>query len=249
VFHVAVAEHRPASVTELLSIELDGSPVEPQVLDAPHGGRWHVVDVPPVQVTVNYTATVAGRAAPAQVAPGDDIRYRLPSRYAESDRLFTLARSEFAGTTDPAELALSVSGWVHQRLSYVFGSSRPTDGAVDTLLSGQGVCRDYAHLTVGILRALDLPARAVAVYAPGLAPMDFHLVTEVLVDGAWFVVDSTRLAPRESMVRIATGRDATDTAFLSNFGGDVHLLGQGVMATVDLPELPVDDPGQLVVLG
>ena len=48
--------------------------------------------------------------------------------------------------------------------------------AIDTLLAGQGVCRDYAHLTITLLRALEIPARLVAVYAPGLSPMDFHAV-------------------------------------------------------------------------
>ncbi len=60
-----------------------------------------------------------------------------------------------------------------------------------------------------------MPARAVAVYAPGLFPMDFHAVAEAVVDGHWQVVDATLLAPRSCLVRIATGRDAADTAFLS----------------------------------
>lgn len=249
VFHVAIADHSPAAVSELMTVELDGAPVDLVTLGALHGGRWHVLNSPPGRVTINYTATVTGRAAPAEVVAGDEIRYRLPSRYAESDRLYTLARSEFAGVGDASAAAIAVEAWVHNRLSYVSGSSRPTDGAVDTLLTGQGVCRDYAHLTVAMLRALDIPARAVSVYAPGIAPMDFHLVTEVLLDGAWFVLDPTRLAPRQAMVRIATGRDATETAFLSNFGGEVQLRGQGVMATVDVATLPIDEPGTLAVLG
>ena len=84
---------------------------------------------------------------------------------------------------------------------------------------GQGVCRDYAHLTITLLRALEIPARLVAVYAPGLSPMDFHAVVEADVDGTWCVVDATRLAPTSSLVRICSGRDAADTAFLSLFGG------------------------------
>ena len=30
------------------------------------------------------------------------------------------------------------------------GSSDPIDGAVDTLLAGAGVCRDFAHLVVAL---------------------------------------------------------------------------------------------------
>jgi hypothetical protein len=118
-----------------------------------------------------------------------------------------------------------------RRLVYVPGSSGPTDGAVDTLLNGKGVCRDYAHLVVGLPRALDIPARMAAVYAPGLQPMDFHAVAEAHVDGGW-------------RVRIATGRD---TAFLSSYGGDVIMAGTQIMAIVD-GELPSDDVHQLVAL-
>ena len=61
--------------------------------------------------------------------------------------------------------------------------------------------------------------------------MDFHAVAEAYVDGAWHVVDATRLAPRDLMLRIATGRDATDTAFLSYYGGDLTLRAMTVTAS------------------
>jgi transglutaminase-like putative cysteine protease len=127
------------------------------------------------------------------------------------------------------------------------GSSQPTDGAVATLLSRRGVCRDYAHLVIAFLRALDVPARMVAVYAPGLDPMDFHAVAEAYVDGDWYVVDATTLAPRSTLMRIATGRDASDTAFLSTRRGVVTLNNLEVSAVSDV--LPNDDIFQLVRLG
>ena len=107
-------------------------------------------------------------------------------------------------------------------------------------MAGAGVCRDYAHLTVALLRALNIPARAVAVYAPGCTPMDFHAVTEAIIDGDWVVVDATGLAPRAGFVRIATGRDAADIAFLENHGGSITLNSYWVSASSPDP-LPVDD--------
>ncbi len=207
-------------------------------------GRTWFLDVAPARVVVDYSATVTGREGLPGVSAKDRMIYLRPSRYAESDRLSAVARAEFAGITDPAELLAAVSSWVGTRLRYVPGSSGPTDGAVDTLLARRGVCRDYAHLVIALLRALDVPARLAAVYAPGLDPMDFHAVAEAAIDGQWWVVDATTLAPRSTLVRIATGRDAADTAFLSTYGGAVNLLGMSVTAVVD-GELPDDDVTQL----
>ena len=50
------------------------------------------------------------------------------------------------------------------------------------------------------------------------------------------------------MIRIATGRDCADTAFLSTYGGTVELIDSHVNATVD-GELPGDDPRTIVALG
>ena len=80
---------------------------------------------------------------------------------------------------------------------------------------------------------------------PGCSPMDFHAVVEANVRGQWQVVDATLMAPRQGFVRIATGRDAADTAFMSNNGGVVILEEASVLAVVD-GELPVDDIDQLV---
>ena len=178
----------------------------------------------------------------------DLMTYLWPSRYAEADKFFGFAATEFEKYVgDSATLLEKVSSWVGTRLSYVPGSSDPIDGAVDTLLAGKGVCRDYAHLAVALLRAVNVPARLVAVYAPGCEPMDFHAVAEAFVDGVWRVVDATCLSPRQSMVRIATGRDAADTAFLDNFKGAITLKNMEVTAVIDGP-LPHDSVHDLVSL-
>ncbi len=66
--------------------------------------------------------------------------------------------------------------------------------------------------------------------------------------GTWRVADATLLAPRSSLVRIATGRDAADTAFLTVIGGTVDLLTIEIGAVVE-GALPSDDPRELVSLG
>ncbi|MET1005857.1 MAG: transglutaminase family protein, partial [Propionibacteriaceae bacterium] len=153
--------------------------------------------------------------------------------------------SQFAGLQDQALLA-AVTEYVSDILTYVPGSSLPTDGAVRTFLGRQGVCRDYAHLCIALLRALNVPARLAAVFAPGLSPMEYHAVCEAFVDGAWYIVDATRLAPRQSLLRVSTGRDAADTAFLTNFGANIQLSGLEVTAVVD--DFPNDDGSELLAL-
>jgi transglutaminase-like putative cysteine protease len=78
--------------------------------------------------------------------------------------------------------------------------------------------------------------------------MDFHAVAEACVDGRWLVVDATTLAPRAGLVRIATGRDAADTAFLTSLRGAVTLADMTVTAVVE-GSLPDDDLTSSVALG
>jgi hypothetical protein len=78
--------------------------------------------------------------------------------------------------------------------------------------------------------------------------MDFHAVAEAFVEGQWRVVDGTLLAPRQTLVRIATGRDAADVAFLDNHKGSIILTKLEVAAIVD-GELPKDSIDQLVSIG
>ena len=242
-----VAVAAPGALAETLAITLNGASVQAREVSVAHGGRTHLLDAGVGRVTIAYAATVEGREAAATCGEEERLAYLRPSRYAESDRLAEEARRLFGGITDPAEILAGVSAWVGGEIGYEAGSSLPTHGAVDTLLSGRGVCRDFAHLVVAFLRARNVPARFAAVYAPGLSPMDFHAVAEAAVDGVWRVVDATLLAPRASLVRVSTGRDAADTAFLTVIGGVVDLLEIEVGAVVE-GNLPADDPRELVSL-
>src|SRR4029079_18149893 len=148
------------------------------------GGAPPVGPAPVGPPRLSYPAEAPGPATPAKVDPVDDIVYRRPSRYAESDELGPTASAEFS-KLEGKELLDAVSSWVGTQLFYVSGSSRHTDGATQTLLARQGVCRDFAHLCLALLRPRNVPPRLVAVYAPGLSPMDFHAVVEAAIDGQW----------------------------------------------------------------
>ena len=242
---LSIAVAADANATELLAVVQDGIPLDYRETLDDHGTRLQLVSVQAGRIVIDYTVEVAGESEAPVVSDIDIVRYRRPSRYSESDHLWPTAQAEFRGLTG-TELLNAVTSWVGRHLSYVPGASLPTDGAVRTLLARQGVCRDYAHLVIAFLRAHDVPARLVSVYAPGLSPMDFHAVAEAYLDGAWQVVDATGLAPRQSLMRIATGRDAADTAFLSSAGAAVQLNVLTVTAVADV--LPRDDIAQLARL-
>ncbi|TDO17028.1 transglutaminase superfamily protein [Mycobacterium sp. BK086] len=246
-FQIALAPLPGARVTESIEYRLDGKLIGPDEIIGDHGTRIHRFEAGEGTVTASYRATVEGRTGPPAVRDIDLLTYLRPSRYAEADKFFGYAATEFGEYGSSVTLLEKVSSWVGTRLNYVPGSSDPIDGAADTLLAGEGVCRDYAHLVIALLRAVNVPARLVAVYAPGCEPMDFHAVAEAFVDGAWHVVDATCLAPRQSMVRIATGRDAADTAFLDNHKGAITLKNMEVTAVVD-GALPFDSVHDLVTL-
>ena len=235
---------------ERLDVTLDGTPVagihrRPGLLGTP----IHTFTSGPGRLVVDFATILAAEPPVPHRAPRDALDPEVEalvalrqSRYCESDRLVGFAATEFPGAldADPYETALRVSSWVFERLAYASGASDHLDSAVDTLLTGAGVCRDYAHLTIALCRALGIPARLASVYAPGLFPMDFHAVAEVLVSGAWLALDSTRLAPRPELVRVATGRDAADTAFATVLAGRADLTEVEVFASSD-GDLAFDD--------
>jgi transglutaminase-like putative cysteine protease len=104
----------------------------------------------------------------------------------------------------------------------VSGSSNDSTSALDTLIAGTGVCRDFAHLMIGLCRALNLPARFVSGIDygadPAMGPTDFHAYVEVMLSGRWYLFDPSEVSPPMGLVRIGTGRDAADAAFATVFG-------------------------------
>ncbi|MGB7509582.1 MAG: transglutaminase family protein, partial [Mycobacterium sp.] len=150
-FQIAVAPQPGAEVTESLTFVLDGKEIPPadiREIAGDHGNRIHTFEAPVGNLTVSYSATVVGEADPAPLRDIDMSTYLRPSRYAEADKFYGFAATEFGEFADSATLLEKVSSWVGTRLSYVPGSSDPIDGAADTVLAGAGVCRDYAHLVV-----------------------------------------------------------------------------------------------------
>ena len=253
---VAVASTAGDILDERLGVTLDGAERSQHVSEmaTDRGGRTHVIHADAGRLAISYEASVRLTQVPLVpdttkevVIDSEAVTALRQSRYCPSDEMAGFAAVELVGIERGPALAREVASWVFERLAYVPGSSDTLHTAVDTLLAGAGSCRDFSHLAITLCRALGVPARLVAVYAPGLSPMDFHAVVEARRGSGWEVLDPTRLAPRSSLTRIATGRDAADTAFATTLTGEVELLSSEVSTVID-GDLPPDDHFTPVVL-
>ena len=245
-----MAARRPGRVIQdRLDVVNNGGALNGREIAAPEHGHQRIVRAEPGILTVTYRGAFlpSGPTLPKRVTDAQRVVALRPSRYSPSDRLSGFARSHFGELASAAEQVRAICGYVWRHVGYEPGVTGPGSDAIETLLTGRGVCRDFAHLVVALCRAVDVPARMVAVYAPGLSPMDFHAVVETAIDGLWWAWDATRLAPRATLVRIATGRDAADIAFVTTLSGRLELSTVEVEAVAP-SDLPVDDHEKLVAL-
>lgn len=179
--------------------------------------------------------------------PPDVLPYVNPSRYCESDLLGNFAMREFGKLPQGLFRVRSVCDWVFNNLSYVFGSTDSQTTAQDVFVQRQGVCRDFAHLSIAMCRGLGIPARYVCGYAVNLQPPDFHGYFEAYLGERWYLFDATRLAPVGGFVRIATGHDAADVPF-ATFIGSAQLKSKKVWANWPLGTLaPAPLPDQAAI--
>ncbi|HYW55336.1 MAG TPA: transglutaminase family protein [Polaromonas sp.] len=222
--------------------------------DAVTHTRFLMLKAAPGPLTVSYDATVDIEhhlSQPDQLMetgvlqlPGNVLPYLYPSRYCQSDRLHRLAVKEFGHMRQGYSRVQAIRDWVNQRVTFTSNSSTGNTTAIDTLIDEAGVCRDFAHLMIALCRAVNIPARFVSGIDygadPALGPTDFHAYVEVYVGHRWYMFDPSGTAIPMGFVRLATGRDAADSAFATMFGGVSS--SAPVIAIEALP----DDNGNLV---
>jgi Transglutaminase-like superfamily len=222
--------------------------ISTELVDPEHN-RGHIMRCGPGALVIRYEGSImrSGPTAAPAVTDAQRVVALRPSRYCPTDRMAGFARRQFGGRPSATATVQAICDYVFEHITYDNTATGPGLDATETLMVGRGVCRDFAHLVATLCRANDVPARIAAVYAPGLSPMDFHAVVETAIDGAWWCWDATRLAPRPTLVRIATGRDAADIAFATTLSGQVELSNVEVGAVAP-GDLPPDDHERLVAL-
>lgn len=193
------------------------------------------VELSPEIERVFYLNEVEHKRLPASVLP-----FLSPSRYCESDRLGRFAWKEFGQLASGYSRVQEICNWVNTHIDYVAGSTDSSTSACDVLIQRAGVCRDFAHVSIALCRALGIPARYVSGYAVGLKPPDFHGFFEVYLEDRWYLFDATRMAPISGLVRAGIGLDAADASF-ANIVGQVTMLSINVQADAAEPSFLYSD--------
>jgi transglutaminase-like putative cysteine protease len=198
------------------------------------------IHIPHTELVVVATAVVetAGpRPAPADRDPdGPDwatladpavrdglAEYLAASRYVTNEPdLAAIGQSLRAGRS-PRQAGLRAAAWTHETLRYERGATNVHTSSAQTRAAGKGVCQDFAHVTLAMLRAMGLPARYVSGYLHPDADAQMGVTTRgqshAWVEfwaGDWIPVDPTGLAEVGNQhVILARGRDYADVRPLS----------------------------------
>jgi transglutaminase-like putative cysteine protease len=205
-------------------------------------GNWvHHFDIPRrhpqltivarAQVQVDATATLPAslpddrwHAVDEWSARGDQWHFRQPSHFAAwTPALLDFAESVGAAArrrVDPLTAVRATMSAIHDGFEYAPHSTRVDSPIDDALETRRGVCQDFAHLMIAVLRHFGLPTRYVSGYiAPGTmldgtdpTSIATHAWVEVMLpDLGWVGMDPTHNAEAGLRhVRVAVGRDYAD---------------------------------------
>ncbi|BBY01713.1 transglutaminase family protein [Mycobacterium seoulense] len=141
-----------------------------------------------------------------------------PTAHAPASKKVTSVAKKIAKSHQPAEAVVAAAHWVRGELEYLPGTTSVHSSGLDALNEGRGVCQDFVHLSLMLLRAMGIPAHYVSGY---LHPKRNAVVGDT-VDGrshawiqawtgGWWSYDPTNETEiSEQYVSVGAGRDYTD---------------------------------------
>ena len=152
------------------------------------------------------------------------FEYLAPTGVTRSDeRLDDAAGTIRREAATPQEAIGLVSDWVRAVLVYERGTTSVRSSATDAWGSGRGVCQDFVHLAIAVLRSIGIPARYASGYFHPTPEAEIgqtmhgesHAWSEAWI-GEWQPFDPTNaVAVGERHVLVARGRDYRDVAPLT----------------------------------
>ena len=149
-----------------------------------------------------------------------------------------------AGRSAPGDAARDISLAVHEALTYLPGSTQVQTSAAEAWQERSGVCQDYAHLVVGALRHVGLPARYVSGYLhPAASPEvgqtlsgESHAWVEWW-QGEWVAFDPTNAVEVGNRhVMVGAGRDYADVPPIKGIVAGGH-SDSALTVTVELTRM------------
>ena len=140
------------------------------------------------------------------------------TEYVPKNRQLASVAKKLSKGLPPQESVVEISNWVNQEMSYVPGTTGVHTSAVEAWSEKKGVCQDYAHLTLLMLRSIGIPSRYVSGYLHpkkqaaigATVEGQSHAWIEAWT-GAWWGYDPTNaIAVNEQHVSVGLGRDYAD---------------------------------------
>lgn len=219
---------------------------ESEVTIAARGQLRDPADSPAWETVAEHHAYHAGRAPDAAVL--EACRFRADSPFVRAGaELFDFARPHFAPGTPLLVAVCQLMHAIHRQFRFDTEATQIATPLLEVLARRRGVCQDFAHLMIGCLRALGLPARYVSGYLLTAPPPGQPRLIGADASHAWVSVHCPRngwvdfdptndVLPDLGHVTIAWGRDFGDVSPLRGviLGGGAHELD--VRVTV----LPLD---------
>jgi transglutaminase-like putative cysteine protease len=141
-----------------------------------------------------------------------------PTAYVPASRRIQAVGKRIAKYHTPQEAVLEAAKWAHSELEYVPGTTGVHSSGLDAHREGKGVCQDFAHLSLILLRSMGIPSRYVSGY---LHPKKKATVGETIEGqshawiqawtGSWLNYDPTNDTEiNEQYISVGVGRDYAD---------------------------------------
>jgi transglutaminase-like putative cysteine protease len=87
-----------------------------------------------------------------------------PTEYAPASSRIQAVGRRIAKYNDPEDAVIAAARWAHSELEYVPGTTGVHSSGLDAHREGKGVCQDFAHLSLILLRSMGIPSRYVSGY-------------------------------------------------------------------------------------
>jgi transglutaminase-like putative cysteine protease len=183
-----------------------------------------------LEVTSSSVVETDVGEVPEEVVTWDDLRSEAvidrfdevlsPTHYTPASKRIARVGQKLAKDHEPRDAVVAAANWVHSELAYVPGTTGVHSSGLDALREGKGVCQDFAHLTLILLRSMGIPARYVSGYlhpqkgAEIGATIDgqSHAWIQAWFGGWWHYDPTNDKDITEQYVSVGVGRDYADVS-------------------------------------